>query len=598
MVTSGHKNASTVQDEPVTVVQDVRFVYQPILSTRTGEPVAVEALARPRTGSIYDLLRREGKAGRLVETDISLACHAVLNAVRQDVAQPLHVNLVAATAARPDELIAALRPALKETGRHQTEVVLEITPPFSRVHRAELIRGLAQLREYGYRIAFDSIGDGDLPLSLLADVGPDLVKIDGNLIGGLPEDAASLAVVESLAHYCSRTGIRLAADGVEHEDQLLCLNRLGVRLAQGDLLASATLEAGTSQPLPRLVADIIELNATTSTGAVAGVPLVSDFLRTATTLPDTVTAEEVRDTFAEEPAINGIVLVDRYDRPTHSVDRSRFLIAVTGPYGHALNARKPASRHADVPRAIQSDATGLQLLEMIGESGWERSSDDIVVVDHQNVCLGVVRLTDVVRGVAESKIEQAAALNPLTRLPGSAVVDREIDRRIQNAEMFVVAWLDVDSFKSVNDNAGFAAGDDLIRAIGRTLADVEAELPGVRVSHVGGDDFLIVTELDEIAQLAARVVDHKWSAEGMDVSVSLASLVCCARSVGSYREASRLLAPLKKQAKAVAGSSWVLTRPGADRVEILRGRRESRAQHALRADPNATTRYYPARHAV
>ncbi|MGH9060601.1 MAG: hypothetical protein ACRDZY_13975, partial [Acidimicrobiales bacterium] len=53
--------------------------------------------------------------------------------------------------------------------------------------------------------------------------------------------------------------------------------------------------------------------------------------------------------------------------------------------------------------------------------------------------------------------------------------------------------------------------------------------------------------------------------------VSLATLVCGSGSLASYREASRLLAPLKKRAKAVSGSSWVLSRPGTDRVEVLRG---------------------------
>jgi GGDEF domain-containing protein len=140
--------------------------------------------------------------------------------------------------------------------------------------------------------------------------------------------------------------------------------------------------------------------------------------------------------------------------------------------------------------------------------------------------------------------------------------------------MFVVAWLDVDSFKSVNDTAGFAAGDDLIRALGRALTDAEADLPGTRVGHVGGDDFLAVADLSEIGQLAERLVDPVWTIEGLTVSVSLASLVCAVDSVGSYREASKLLAPLKKQAKEVAGSSWVLGRPNSDRVEVLRGRAE------------------------
>jgi len=67
-------------------------------------------------------------------------------------------------------------------------------------------------------------------------------------------------------------------------------------------------------------------------------------------------------------------------------------------------------------------------------------------------------------------------------------------------------------------------------------------------------------------------VDRPWPVAGTAVSVSLASLLCAVGSVASHREASRLLAPLKERAKAVAGSSWVMGRPGSDRVDVLRGR--------------------------
>jgi diguanylate cyclase (GGDEF)-like protein len=183
-----------------------------------------------------------------------------------------------------------------------------------------------------------------------------------------------------------------------------------------------------------------------------------------------------------------------------------------------------------------------------------------------------VRVTEVIRGVADMKVEQAVSLNPLTRLPGTEAVAREVDRRIQDGQMFVIAWLDVDSFKIVNDSLGFAAGDDLIRAFGRTIDEASASMPNVMVGHVGGDDFLLVTDLDEISSLASMLLDTEWSAEGMPVTVSLASLICGTNTVTSYREASQLLAPLKKQAKAVDGSSWVLGRPGTDRVDVLRGR--------------------------
>lgn len=555
----------------MTVVPDVNFAFQPLLSTRTGEIVAVEALARPKDGTIYDLLRQAGKAGRLAETDISLASAAIIAAAGQNQTLPLHVNVLAATATRAEELLRFLRPALARAGRHAHDVVLEITPPFSRVHRAALVRGVAALRESGFRIAFDSVGDGDLPLTVLTDVRPDLVKLDAQLIAGLPDDDACLAVVELLAQYCARVDVRLAAVGVDSEDQLLCLNRAGVRLAQGNLLASATRGAAAAIPLPRPVAEIIELNATT-TSEGTGVPMVADFLRQASTLPEDAPADAARERFADEPTVNAITLLDPAGKPVAVVTRSRFLLAVTGLYGHALNAKRPAARHGEPPRVIGLGATGLQLLEAVDDADWDRSGEDVVVVDAAGVCQGVVRLGEVVRAVAAARIEQAAALNPLTRLPGSDVIDREIDRRIRRGAMFVAAWLDVDSFKAVNDTVGFAAGDDLIRAIGRELARAQAELPGVRVGHVGGDDFLVLAEVDEIAALAARVVDRTWAAEGVGVSVSLASLVCGAGTVASYRDVSRLLAPLKKQAKAVAGASWVLGRAGADRVEVLRGR--------------------------
>ena len=268
---------------------------------------------------------------------------------------------------------------------------------------------------------------------------------------------------------------------------------------------------------------------------------------------------------------SGVVGVDAKNRPCWSVDRTRFLVAVTGPYGHALHAKRPAARLADSPHTIDARAGALEFLELVTDADWGRTGDDVVVVDEAGRCLGVVLVTEVVRGVAEAKVEAAAALNPLTRLPGSDAVARDVTRRITLGESFVAAWLDVDSFKQVNDTVGFAAGDELIRELGRTLTDLAGQLPRMKVGHVGGDDFLVVCDVDEIATVAGALLDRRWSADGLPVTVSLATLVCASDVIRSYQEVSRLLAPLKKRAKAVPGSSWVLGRPGSDRVEVLRG---------------------------
>ncbi|WP_367137850.1 EAL domain-containing protein [Saccharothrix sp. HUAS TT1] len=557
------------------LLDDVRFAFQPLFNLHTGGVVAVEALARPHDGSVHDLLRMAFRAGYLANTDVALACRAIRHAADHDLGVPLHVNLLALTIADKPELMAPLYGALREVGRTPADLVVEVGTPYSRAPRRLLVRGVERLRRDGFRIGLDGVGEGDSPLSLLAEVQPEVVKLDREVVVALPTDPARYALAQALQHLCEHTGSLVVAEGVETEAQLAALRRLGVRLAQGNLLASAQRRPRVDATIAAVLSEVNDPEAVSSTMTAplrrqAG-PRVTDFLHPATTLPDSATSEEVRDVLANQPTVSGVVLVDDGGRPRWTVDRNRFLLAVTGPFGHALHAKREAARLADKPKLIGAGSSALELLDVVAHANRERTNDDLVVVDDDDRCLGVVRVADVVRGVAEMKVEQAAALNPLTRLPGSDSIAREVDRRILGGELFAVGWLDVDAFKGVNDSAGFAAGDDLIRAIGRALGEGSAAYPGVQVGHVGGDDFLVVAGLNEVVPFAAGVLDVPFDAEGRAVTLSLATLICAAGSVGSYREVSRLLAPLKEHAKSLRGTSWVLGRPGSDHVDVLRG---------------------------
>lgn len=549
-------------------MNQMRFAYQPLYSLHTGGVVAVEALARPSSGAVADLLGSALRRGRLVEVDIELAARAVLDEAPHASLLPLHLNVTALSAAAPRHALEPLFDALGESGRRPREVVLEVGPPFHGIAPDALLGGLAQLSELGFRIAFDGLGAGDLPLNLLADAPIDMVKLDRTALRRLPEDAATVALVESLVHFAARTEVRLVATGIETDQQLETIRHLGIRVVQGNLFAPAR-RGMVSMGKLTLSAPDPQLGPYSFTPSTA--PSVKDYLRPPTTLPAEATCEEVRTVLVDNDAPTGIVGVDDDGRPQWTIDRTRFLLAVTGPFGHALHANRPAEPLADAPHVIRNTAAALELLELISDSAWDRSGDDVVVVDEAGRCQGVVLVTEVVRGIADAKIEEAAALNPLTRLPGSDTVSRDVDRRISQGQPLVVGWLDVDAFKRVNDTAGFAAGDDLIRALGRTLTDLATNLGGVAVSHVGGDDFLITCDIDKITSIADKILDRPWRAEDLDVTVSLATLVCAGSSVGSYQEVSRLLAPLKKHAKDVTGSSWVNSWPGSERIEVLRG---------------------------
>lgn len=300
------------------------------------------------------------------------------------------------------------------------------------------------------------------------------------------------------------------------------------------------------------------------------------FVRPAALLPATASAGQVRALLTGSPEVSGVLLVDQHGLPVRSVHRSRFLLSMSGRYGHALYADRPAVKLGDHPRTVGVDATAWEVLDVVAVGDRSRTSDDVAVVDRHGRCVGVVRLADLVRALAESRVEEAAGLNPLTRLPGSDAITGEVDRRIADGRTFALSWLDVDHFKQVNDGAGFAAGDELIRSVGRALQ--HAASGSTRVGHIGGDDFLVLAEPEWLDPLAASVLDAPWSAGGRPVTLSLATVLCPPGSVLDHRQAAACLAPLKKAAKSLQGASWVLGRAGLAGHEIRRGSGAAPAQ--------------------
>jgi GGDEF domain-containing protein len=193
------------------------------------------------------------------------------------------------------------------------------------------------------------------------------------------------------------------------------------------------------------------------------------------------------------------------------------------------------------------------------------------VVDADGRCAGQVCIGDVIQGMARLTIEQGAALHPLTQLPGSDLVAQLVDRKVAERDVFAVSWLDVDDLGAVNDRSGFAAGDDLIRELGRVLAQAEQAFPSATVAHIGADDFVVITDPDDIMPLGSGVLDEPWEVDGCEVTLSLASLICSPGTVAGHRDISRMLARLHRHAKSMRATSWVAGRTSSDRVEVVRG---------------------------
>jgi hypothetical protein len=94
-----------------------------------------------------------------------------------------------------------------------------------------------------------------------------------------------------------------------------------------------------------------------------------------------------------------VILVDEYQRPRSSVDRSRFLLSIAGPYGHALHAKRPAHRLADPPRVVPRTTPAIAAMHLAGRDA-ARVYDDLVVVDEVGRCMDIVHVGDLIRHAA------------------------------------------------------------------------------------------------------------------------------------------------------------------------------------------------------
>jgi len=178
-------------------------------------------------------------------------------------------------------------------------------------------------------------------------------------------------------------------------------------------------------------------------------------------------------------------------------------------------------------------------------------------------------------------------LNPLTGMSGNSDILREITNRLVAPDRFAVLYPDIDAFKSYNDHYGFVRGDDVIKTLSTIILEVLEENPSKRhfAGHVGGDDFVILTE-PQLAEPIAEEITKRFDASvpalydlvdrergwieyeerngnkvrAEFVSVSIGVVIAEAGSYASAAALAARAAEVKGVAKRMPGSKWVLDR--------------------------------------
>lgn len=220
------------------------LAFQPIVNVRTQRVFGYEALLRSTepnlTGAavLLDAAQRLGRIEQLGRYVRERAAELIPTAPPDAL---VFVNVHASELGDP-----LLVDPSSPLSRHAERVVLEITEraPLDSVRDAR--RRVAALRDLGYRIAVDDLGAGYSGLGTFAQLEPEFVKLDMDLLRDVHVTPTKQKVIRSLAALAREMGMLVVAEGVERREERDTLIELGCELLQGFFFARP--ERGFSLP--------------------------------------------------------------------------------------------------------------------------------------------------------------------------------------------------------------------------------------------------------------------------------------------------------------------------------------------------------------
>jgi len=221
---------------------ELRLLYQPIVSLRDGMLVGFEALVRwDRGGELVgadDIIPVAEETGLI----ISIGQWVLGEALRQlavwdaaglgDASLGMHVNLSPKQLLQPN-LVEQVTSALRTSGIAAQRLHLEVTESVL-IESAEAAASLLRdLKAAGVRLSLDDFGTGYSSLSSLRQFPFDMLKIDRSFLidGGQPQRTDE--IVRTVSALAGILGMDVTIEGLETHEQAQRMRELAIQYAQG-----------------------------------------------------------------------------------------------------------------------------------------------------------------------------------------------------------------------------------------------------------------------------------------------------------------------------------------------------------------------------
>lgn len=211
--------------------RELFLVYQPQVDIATGNISGAEALLRwrhPELGLVppnkfIPIAETSGLILPIGEWVLKTACAQARQWQDEGLpALPVAVN-VSAVQFRQKSFIHAVKKVLEQTGLPAQYLELELTEGVLLSNADVTLSVLEKLEEMGLKISIDDFGTGYSSLSYLRQFPVYRLKIDRSFVQSMTVDPGAAVIIGTIINMARSLRLKVIAEGVENEEQLLLL---------------------------------------------------------------------------------------------------------------------------------------------------------------------------------------------------------------------------------------------------------------------------------------------------------------------------------------------------------------------------------------
>lgn len=198
------------------------------------------------------LLRGEGKDGLIMPGEMfSIASAAdlmfnldraarlasVRGAAMAGITGNIFINFIPTAIYAPEFCLQTTLAAINKHNLRPEQVTFEVVESEQVKDTKHLVKILSFYKKRGFGVALDDIGAGYSSLNLLAQLQPDYIKLDLELVRDVHADPYKAVITKNLLDLAAKLNVRIIAEGVESREEWLWLKDNGADLVQGYLFA-------------------------------------------------------------------------------------------------------------------------------------------------------------------------------------------------------------------------------------------------------------------------------------------------------------------------------------------------------------------------